>query len=115
MGVRIDRAATRPAGLCAGAGHLVIYGNEAFRAVFGACCVGLPAREGLLGLPPEGFSLLDFVLLHGQPAARWVTMNDAEWRLTAAPRRDPGTGEVDGVAFHLRRRDDVLAGGDPRS
>jgi hypothetical protein len=105
-------AATRPAGICEGPGHLVVYGNEAFRKVFGASCVGLPAREGLLGLPGDGFTVLDAVLRDGRPAARWITMNGFEWRLTAAPRRDPATGEVDGVAFHLRRRDDlpVVAG-----
>jgi hypothetical protein len=107
-----DGATTRPAGMCEGPGHLVVYGNEAFRVVFGAQCVGLPAREGLIGLPPDGFTVLDAVLRDGRPAARWITMRGLEWRLTAAPRRDPVTSEVFGVAFHLRRRDDlpVVAG-----
>jgi hypothetical protein len=102
-----DGARTRPAGMCKGAGHLVVYGNPAFREVFGAQCVGLPAREGLLGLPAEGFAVLDGVFRAGRPAARWIRMKGVEWRLTAAPRRDPGTDDIYGVAFHLRRRDDL--------
>ncbi len=34
-------------------------------------------------------------------------MGGRDWRMTVAPRRDPGTGEVYGVAFHLRQRDDL--------
>ena len=93
--------------MCRGAGHVVVYGNEAFRDVFGAPCVGIPAREGLLGLPADGFAVLDGVLRSGRPAARWIRMMGSEWRLTAAPRLDPGTHEMYGVAFHLRRRDDL--------
>jgi hypothetical protein len=36
-----------------------------------------------------------------------VTRDDEEWRLTAVPRRDPGTDQIHGVAFHLRARSDV--------
>ncbi len=93
--------------MCRGPGHLVVYGNEAFRTLFGAQCVGLPAREGLIGLPAAGFAVLDAVLRRGRPAGRWIRMGGHEWRLTAAPRRDPGTDEVYGVAFHLRERDDL--------
>jgi hypothetical protein len=100
-------SATRPAGMCSGAGHIVVYGNSAFLAEFGESAVGLPAREGMLGLPGEAFVLLDAVLRAGKPLARWVTRDDEEWRLTAVPRRDPGTDEVHGVAFHLRARSDV--------
>ena len=92
--------------MCAGPGHLVVYGNRAFREVFGAHCVGLPAREGLLGVPAAGFAVLDAVLRRGRPAARWIRMGGTDWRMTAAPRRDPATSEVYGVSFHLRRRDD---------
>jgi hypothetical protein len=28
-----------------------------------------------------------------------------DWRLTVAPRVDPGTAQVYGVHFHLRRRE----------
>jgi hypothetical protein len=103
----------RPAAICHGAGHLVRYGNPAFVAAFGAQCVGLPAREGLLDLPAEAFDLLDRVLESGRPFSRWIRFGDDEWRMTAVPRVDPGTQEVYGVAFHLRARSDlpVMAGG----
>ena len=49
----------RPAGMCLGPGHMIVYGNPAFVAVFGRQCVGLPARETMLSLPAEAFDLLD--------------------------------------------------------
>jgi hypothetical protein len=97
----------RPAGLCAGPGHMVVYGNPALRAAFGDVSVGLPAREGILGLPTEAFVLLDAVYARGKPLARWIDRDDEAWRMTAAPRIDPETGEVYGVAFHLRERSDL--------
>ena len=99
-------SATRPAGMCSGPAHFVVYGNPAFLAEFGAGAIGLPAREGMLGLPADAFTLLDLVLRNGRPLARWVTRDDEDWRLTAIPRRDPGTDEIHGVAFHLRARSD---------
>ena len=39
-----DGAHSRPAGMCAGPGHLIVYGNPAFVAEFGADAVGIPAR-----------------------------------------------------------------------
>lgn len=98
---------TRPAGLCAGAGHVVIYGNPAFVAQFGARCIGMPAREVMLDLPESAFDLLDRVLQGGRPLARWVERSGRDWRLTATPRRDPEDGQIFGVAFHLRARDDL--------
>ena len=83
------------------------YGNPAFLAAFGAQCVGLPAREGLLDLPPDAFVLLDVVLARGRPFSRWIRLGKDEWRMTAVPRVDPGTQEVYGVAFHLRARTDL--------
>ena len=108
---------SRPAALCRGPGHLVVYGNPAFVARFGAKSVGPPAREGLVGLPPAAFALLDRVFARGRPLARWIRLGAEEWRLTAAPRRDPETQEVYGVAFHLRSRSDlpVVTGREPRS
>ncbi|MBP1704953.1 MAG: hypothetical protein H6Q36_692 [Chloroflexi bacterium] len=97
----------RPAAFCAGPGHVVVHGNQDFRSAFGPGCVGIPAREGLLDLPAEAFDLLDLVLAQGRPLARWITRDGGEWRITAAPRLDPETGEVYGVAFHLRARSDV--------
>ena len=67
----------------------------------------MPARESLLDLPPSAFTLLDAVLTRGKPLARWIRFGGEEWRMTVAPRMDPGTGEVYGVAFHLRARSDV--------
>jgi hypothetical protein len=104
---RLPGALTRPAGLCAGPGHLVVYGNPAFVSAFGAGSVGLPAREGMLGLPAEAFGLLDAVLREGRPLARWITREGDDWRLTAMPRFDFETGEAYGVAFHLRARSDL--------
>jgi hypothetical protein len=99
--------ARRPAGFANGPGHVVVYGNPAFRLMFGDAAIGLPARETMLDLPPEAFTLLDAVLADGRPLARWVERPDGTWRLTAIPRRDPETGDVNGVAFHLRARSDL--------
>jgi hypothetical protein len=98
--------ARRPAAICHGPGLVVVYGNPAFIAAFGKQAVGVPARETLLDLPRGAFSLMDVVLERGKPLARWIKFRGEEWRMTAAPRRDPGTGEVYGVAFHLRARSD---------
>jgi hypothetical protein len=92
--------------MCHGPGHLVRYGNPAFEAAFGPACVGLPAREGLVALPAGAFELLDTVLTRGRPYSRWIRVGGAEWRMTAAPRVDIGTGETYGVSFHLRSRAD---------
>ncbi len=98
---------TRPAGMAVGPGHIVVYGNPAFRAMFGETSIGLPARESMLDLPAAAFDLLDAVLETGRPLARWIRRDDREWRLTAIPRREPGGDEAFGVAFHLRARDDL--------
>jgi hypothetical protein len=100
-----DGAAANPAGMCHGPGLVVVYGNPAFKRVFGEASVGLPAREGMLGLSRTGFTLLDAVIGQGRPLARWVRLTGETWRMTAAPRIDPGTSEVYGVAFHMRPRD----------
>jgi hypothetical protein len=86
---------------------MVVYGNPALRAAFGDVSVGLPAREGILGLPTEAFTLLDAVYMGGRPLARWIERDDEQWRMTAAPRVDPETGQVYGVSFHLRERSDL--------
>jgi PAS domain-containing protein len=90
-----------------GPGHVVVYGNPAFRAIFGEAAVGLPARESMLDLPADAFALFDAVLETGRPLARWIRRDGREWRLTAIPRREPGSDDVFGVAFHLRERDDL--------
>lgn len=101
-----DALPSRPAAMCRGQGHLIVYGNPAFLAAFGAQAVGMPARESLMSLPPSAFALLDLVLARGKPLARWIKLDGADWRLTVAPRIDP-SGEVYGVSFHLRARSDV--------
>ena len=101
------RGPARPAGFCLGPGHIVVYGNAAFMAEFGDGCVGLPAREGMLGLPSDAFAVLDAVFASGRPLARWIRRDEEDWRLTAAPRVDPETAETYGVAFHLRARSDT--------
>ena len=97
----------RPAGMCTGAGHVVVYGNQSFVAAYGRESVGLPAREAMLDVPAEGFAVLDAVHRTGRPRARWIRRERVDWRLTATPRIDPGTGEVYGVGFHLRARTDL--------
>jgi len=103
---RVEGSLRRPAGMCLGPGHLVVYGNPAFIDQFGSATLGLPAREGLLGFPPEAFDLLDAVLDAGRPRARWIRLADEDWRMTAAPRTELGTGLTYGVSFPLRRRSD---------
>ena len=106
-----------PAGLCMGAGHLVVDGNPAFVERFGPHCLGMPAREVMLGVPEAAFLAFDAALSNGRAVARWVTIDGDEWRVTVRPRVDPET-MVYGVAFHLRPRDDEPPGseerGDPR-
>lgn len=86
---------------------MLIYGNPAFHAQFGARCIGMPAREVMVDLPETAFALFDAVLERGRPLARWIERGGQDWRLTAMPRRDPGTESVDGISFHLRPRDDA--------
>jgi hypothetical protein len=104
---RVAGSETRPAGIAHGPGHVVVYGNPAFRAAFGDAAVGLPARESMLGLPSAAFTLLDAVYVEGRALARWIRRDGEMWRLTAVPRRDVETGGVYGLAFHLRARDDL--------
>lgn len=61
----------------------------------------------MLDLSADAFAVLDAVYESGRPFARWIRRGGSDWRLTVAPRADPETGEVYGVRFHLRRRDDV--------
>lgn len=100
-------AAQCPAALLYGAGHIVVYGNLPFQALFGAGFLGLPAAEALLDLPRAAFELMDLVYRDGRPLARWIAVRGAPWRLTIAERRDIGTGEVYGIAVHLVPREDL--------
>jgi len=95
-----------PAGLLYGRGHVVVHGNPPFRELFGAGIVGLPAAEALLDLPRTAFALMDLVYREGRPLAGRITLRGSPWRLTIAPRRDIGDGEVYGIAVHLVPRED---------
>ena len=97
----------RPAAFCFGPGHMVVHGNPAFHASFGASAIGLPARETLVDLPSAAFDVMDQVFAEARPLATWLPGPDDDWRLTVAPRCDPETGETYGVSFHLRARSDV--------
>jgi hypothetical protein len=97
----------RPAAICAGPGHIVVYANPGFVDSFGPVSVGLPAREGILGLGRDAFDLLDAVYRNARPLGRWVERSGVEWRMTATPRRDPDTDQISGVAFNLRERTDL--------
>jgi len=112
-----DDVHSRPAGMCVGRGHLIVYGNPAFVAEFGPDALGVPAREAMVDLPPEAFELLDAVLARGRPFARWIVRDGVRWRMTARPRVEYGTDEPYGVAFHLRAEADraVLLPASPRS
>ena len=92
-----------PAGLLYGRGHVVVHGNPPFRELFGAGIVGLPAAEALIDLPRTAFALMDLVYREGRPLAGRITLRGSPWRLTIAPRRDIGDGEVYGIAVHLVR------------
>jgi hypothetical protein len=101
----------RPAGMCRGPGHVVVYGNPAFVTAFGAESVGVPVREVLVDLPSGAFTLLDAVLARGKPLARWIRFRGEDWRMTVVPRVDFATGEVYGVSFHMRARSDTSEAG----
>jgi len=101
---RLDEPAARgqqPTALLYGPGHRIVHGNPAFVAEFGPVAVGLPAREALVGLPPRVFDVADRVLVSGRPLACWLDVAGTRRRLTVAPRRDPETAEVYGVAIRL--------------
>ncbi len=91
----------QPVALLHGPGLRIVHGNPAFVAEFGAVAVGLPAREALVGLPPAVFDVADRVLTLGRPLACWLEVAGMRRRLTVAPRRDPETEEVYGVAIRL--------------
>ena len=98
----IDRPAGHPAAFHDGPAHIIRWANPPFLDVFGAGCLGLPARESMTGLGRAGFELMDRVLREGRPLARRVATPAGERRLVVVPRRDVETGEVYGVTIHLR-------------
>ena len=95
-------AAGHPAAFHEGAAHVIRWANQPFLDLFGAGCLGLPAREAMTGLGRAGFELMDRVLREGRPLARRVATESGELRLVVVPRRDIETGETYGVTTHLR-------------
>ena len=93
--------ATQPAALLDGPGHTIVYGNGPFLAEFGQEMVGLPVAEALLALPGIAFDVIQRVYVRGTPLAAWIEVSGERRRLIAAPRRDPETGDVYGVAIRL--------------
>ena len=91
-----------PAAFHLGAGHMIVHGNRAFIEAFGKGCIGQPAREALVDLPPAAFELMDLVYQGGKPLACRIATPAGERRLVVAARRDPETGETYGVTTHLR-------------
>ena len=94
-----------PAALLYGPGLVIVHGNEPFRNEFGSGCLGMPAVEALPDLPSPAFELMKLVLERGTPLASWIVVHGRSRRLTVAPRRDIGTGEVYGIAMHLVDRE----------
>ena len=80
---------------------MIVHGNPAFIAEFGAGCVGLPATEALPDWPKRIFDVIDRAYDAGRPLATWVSIGSARRRLTVAPRTDVETGEIYGVAIRL--------------
>ena len=91
----------QPAALLHSPGQRIVHGNAPFVAEFGSAAVGLPAREALPDLPATAFQVVDRVLAAGRPLACWLTVAGERRRLTVAPRRDPESGEIYGVALRL--------------
>ncbi len=96
-------APPRPAALAYGIGHVIVHANPPFVEEFGAGCVGLPAAEAMLDLPPAAFALLDLVYREGRPRATRIDVRGEPRRLVVVPRRDVETDEVYGLAVHLVR------------
>jgi hypothetical protein len=102
MSVETEPRRPSPAAFFLGPAHVIVHGNRPFVERFGATCLGQPAREALVDLPPEAFQLMDLVYRSGRSFARQITMRDGRRRFVVAARRDPETGETYGVATHLR-------------
>jgi hypothetical protein len=101
---RTRPTAQQPAALLYGPGQRIVHGNPAFVAEFGSV-VGFPAREVLMGVPTTLFDVVDRVLEAARPLACWLEVAGERRRLTVAPRRDPETGEIYGVAIRLAKQD----------
>ena len=101
IGVTPGAFGSQPVALLYGSGHVIVHGNPPFLAEFGEASIGLPAAEALLPLPGVAFDVIQRVYVRGTPLACWIEISGERRRLTAAPRRDPETGDVYGVAIRL--------------
>jgi hypothetical protein len=99
------RANPSPAAFHYGPAHVIMHGNPAFIAAYGATCLGMPAREAMTELPRAAFDLMDRVYREGRPLARRLALPAGEHRLVVVPRMDPETGETYGVTTHLRAQE----------
>jgi len=102
MDARLRDRRPDPAAFHYGPGHMIVRGNVTFLDEFGPGCLGQPAREALVGLPPEAFELMDRVYDGGKPLARRIRTANGDRRLVVAPLSDPDTGQTYGVASHIR-------------
>lgn len=102
----------QPVALLYEPGHRIVHANAAFIAEFGdpdeaapdrILPIGVPAAEALVDVPPVVLDVVDRVLASGRPLATWIEVRGTRRRLTVAPRSDPETGEVYGVALRLAR------------
>jgi hypothetical protein len=95
----------QPVALLYGPAHKIVHANAAFIAEFGeggaVLPIGVPAAEALLDIPPLVLEVVDRVLASGRPLATWVALRGGRRRLTVAPRSDPETGEIYGVALRI--------------
>jgi hypothetical protein len=96
-----DRRPPQPVALLYEPGHRIVHANAAFIAEFGVIPIGVPASEALIDVPAVVFEIVDRVIVSGRPLAAWVEVRGARRRLTVAPRADPETAEVYGVALGL--------------
>jgi hypothetical protein len=95
------RPAQQPVALLYGPGLRIVHVNAAFVAEFGAVPIGVPASEALVDFPTRVLEVVERSMSSGRPLATRVTIGGRPRRLTVAPRRDPETGEIYGVAIRL--------------
>jgi hypothetical protein len=98
-----ESRSAQPVALLYGPGHKVVHANAAFTTEFGLIPIGVPASEALVDWPPIVLDVVERAIAGGRPLAAWVTVHGNRRRLTVAPRSDPETGEVYGVALRLAR------------
>ncbi|HYK96343.1 MAG TPA: hypothetical protein VE011_10835 [Candidatus Dormibacteraeota bacterium] len=95
------RPAQQPVALLHGPGHRIVHANAAFVAEFGAVPIGVPASEALVEFPSRVLEVVERSMASGRPLATRVDIRGRPRRLTVAPRADPESGEIYGVAIRL--------------